>query len=252
MSFIERHKPILTIMAAIILLALVGAAFLFLHDHEEEEDLTECNKAVEQTLTSFSDALMDGNIKKAKKYCSETGAQQLVLDSLDTEVYEKTLLEGLSVKKEDLPEDSRAYLDSLLDILKGKVVTETAFDISKMEVQQKTEDGYIVSIPMQLTGCGSLNAIDFSSEISFANHSMINYAYGNQELLMNHNDVWGTAGVKSVLGQQAYSNLFSTMCTKATAYEPVARNYELKLLVTKKDGDFSSAQIIAAEEVLSE
>ncbi len=249
MSFFERHKPILTIFFAILLLAAIGGVFYFLRQQNEEDDLSSVQTVVEQTATQFAEALKSGDMKSAEKFCSKEGADQLVLSSMDADVYKKTLLEGLSVEEGYLPDDSKVYLNSLLDTLQAKAVTDTSFDASKMEVEKKTEEGYLVTLPMTITGCGSFNAIDFSSEISFADHAMVDFANANQEALMNHNDAFGEEGVRSLLAQQAYNNLFSTMQAKAEAYEPTARDYTLTFLVTKDDsGEFTSAKIVAAEE----
>ena len=249
MSFFERHKPILTIFFAILLMAALGCVFYFLREKDEEEDLSSINTVVEQTATQFSEALKAGDMKAAKKYCSKEGADQLVLSAMDTEVFKKTLLDGLNTSEEYLPDDSKVYLNSLLETLKAKAVTDATFDASKMEVKKKSEEGYLVTLPMTITGVGSFNAIDFSGEISFADHAMVDFANANQEALMNHKDAFGEDGVRVLLAQQAYNNLFSTMLAKADAYEPTARDYTLTFLVTKDDsGEFTSAKIVAAEE----
>ncbi len=251
MIFFERHKPIITILIAMILLAAVGAVFYILHEHAENEDLASVNQVTESTLTDFSDVLKTGDMKLAKKYCSKDGANQLVLKSLDTAAFKKTLLEGLGITEENLSDDSKAYLSSLLEALKSKVVTDFSFDMSQMEVEKITEEGYVVKVPATLTGIGSLNAIDYSAEMSYATHTMLDYAVGNEEALMNHNDAYGEEALRDVLRQTVYTNLFSAMTTKAQAYEPSARNYVLTLLVTKDEtGNYSSAEIIGAEEVL--
>ena len=251
MSFFERHKPIITILVAIVLMAAIGGVFYVLHQHEEVKDMENVGVVTEKTLTDFSDSIKTGDIQLAKKYCTPEGCDQLVLDSLDVTIFKQTLLDGLGIKEEELPEDSKAYLTSLQDTLKTKVVTDVTYDISQMEVEQKTDEGYVVTIPVTLTGCGSLNCIDFSAEMSYATHSMMDYATGNQDALMNHNDVFGEEGVRGLLRQQTYANLFSAMLTKAQALEPTPKNYQVKIVVTKgKDGEYSFAKIAGAEEVL--
>lgn len=251
MIFFERHKPIITILIAIVLMIAIGAVFYVLHEHDEEEDLASVTRATESTLEDFSEVIKTGNIKLAKKHCSKEGANQLVLDSLNTEVFKKTLLEGLGITEDNLSDESKAYLSSLLETFQSKVVTDVTYDMSSLEVEKKTEEGFVVTLPVTITGCGSLNAIDFSPELSYATHSMLDYATMNQEALMNHNDAFGEEGVHELLAQQIYTNLFSAMTTKAAAYEPSARQYKVTLLVTKDaEGNYSSAQIVGAEEVL--
>jgi hypothetical protein len=251
MIFFERHKPIITILVAIVLMAAIGGVFYVLHQHEEVKDMENVGVVTEKTLTDFSDSIKTGDIQLAKKYCTKEGSDQLVLDSMDTNKFKKTLLEGLSVSEDELPEDSKAYLIALQDALKSKAVTDVTYDISQLEVEEKSDEGYVVSIPVTFTGVGSFNSIDFSSELSYANHSMMDFAVGNQDALMNHRDAFGDDGVRGLLRQQAYNNLFSAMATKAQAMEPTAKDYQMKLLVTKgKDGEYSSAKIVGAEEIL--
>ena len=166
-------------------------------------------------------------------------------------MFKKTLLEGLGITEENLSDDSKAYLTALLETFKTKVVTDVTYDMSGLEVEKKTEDGFLVNVPVTITGCGSLNAIDYSAEMSYATHSMLDYAIADQEALMNHKDAYGEEAVHDILAQQIYTNLFSAMNTKAQAYEPTARNYKITLLVTKDEsGDYASAQIVGAEEIL--
>lgn len=238
-------------MAAVMVLLLFagGAIGFFGMGYVQRNRLQQA--AVERTVTEdiegFCESLRSGDIGTARLFCSEGAAAQMALDMMDVREYRKLLLEGLSLSEEDLDDNLRHSLDSFTGSLSKNVVTAADYDITELVIVSRDRQSVTATMPVHLTGVGSLVNLDFSGEIALANVALANYTSENQKTLMDLYDKSGGDAVKRDLMQQELGNLFSAMNAKAKDAANLRHDWEMTFTIGKDGkGNVTSATIESA------
>ena len=242
-----NNKTVVTVVCVIVLLLFAGgAAGFFGMSYFERERMQEeaVERAVTEDVKGFCEALQNGDIGTASLYVSEGAATQMALDMMDVKEYRKLLLDGLSLSEEDLDDNLKESFDTFTKSLSKNVITDVSYDIGELSIVSKDRHSITATMPVRITGVGSLVNLDFSGEIALANVALANYTSENQKTLMDIYDQNGEDAVKNNLMQQELGNLFSAMNAKVKEAASDEHEWEMTFAIGKDaKGNVTSATI---------
>ncbi len=250
----EENKQKKTVIA-LVAVALVGgiAAFLLVTHFVKtlgQNRIMKENMSV--TMEGFTGAMEDGNVTKAKSFCSDPASSALGLSMLDADGYRNVVLSGLGLEEETLCEEIKTELDAFTAAQKSKVMTDCEYEMKSMKLK-KTEDGGTGRLEVVFSGVPSLYSVDFSQKIVKGNEDLAAYVSENRETLIN---VYGTEGevvTYNVLKMKEVTSLLSSMTDQMLSTEPVERKYAFTFTLTMdEDGKVEDCLISGVEELTGE
>ncbi len=256
MGFFEKYKNVIVIFVVMFLLLVTGTAIGFFgmrHIQLQKYEQEAVTRAVKTDIEGFCKALEAGDPETARLYCSEEVAKGMGLDMMDAGEYRKILLDGLSVKEEDLDEETLKSLDALTNAMQASVVTGTSYDMDELVIGEGDDSSVTATLPIRIKGCGSLANLDFSGEISLANVSVANYTSENQKRLMDLYEKEGEEAVREDLETHELGSLFSAMNGQAKKAAALERDWKVTFTIGKdEDGNVTAATITNAAVVRDE
>ncbi len=253
MSFFEKYKNVIAIFVVMLLLLVAGTGIGFFgmrhiqHEKFEKEAVTH---AVKMDVEGFLKSLEDGDPATAQLYCSADVAKGMGLDMMDIKEYRRVLLDGLSVKEEDLSEETAKNLDTLMKSLQKAIVSGSSYNIEELVIGEGDKKSVTATLPVKIKGCGSPVSVDFSGEIALANVSVANYTSENQKRLMDLYEKEGEEAVREELWKHELGSLFSAMNGQTEKAAKAERQWLLTFTVGKDEkGNITAATITNAAEI---
>lgn len=241
-------------MVVVLLLSVLTAGGLFavyMVKNDAKKDQEAVRTAVGTCMEGFCAALDGGDVEGAKQFCSDAAKAVLDLDDMNAEAYRQVLIAGLGLSEADMSEETRTGLDSLINTMRDSVFVSASYDTANATVKKSDKGVYRVTMDVTMTGCGNLNAIDYSGAVALSNVMIANYTTDNQATLMDICDTAGIEAVRNTIKKEEVGNLLSGMNAKVLEQSNMSRSFTFSFLVTvDEDGNVTSVIIDGAEEKL--
>ncbi len=245
----KKQKRFIAVFVGAAVLCGILAFVLVSHLLTVHKKNTVMRETMGETMEGFVGALEDGNIGKAKSFCSDQASATLGLSMLDADSYRTVVLSGLAMEEETLSDELRAAMDDFTTAQKSRILTACEYELKSMKLE-RAKNGGTGTLTVTLTGVPSLYSVDFSQKIVKGNEDLAAYVTENRDLLIG---IYGTEGevvTYNVLKSKEIVNLLSSMSDQMLSTEPVTRKYDFTFEMTTDDeGKVSDCLIQRAEEI---